>query len=90
MRIRYTRRALLQLDGIYDHAAAGNAAAAEDVIAATQSLIENLACLPRLGRATDETDVYRIVPARLPYRIFYRLQDQEIIILRILRGVQAD
>jgi plasmid stabilization system protein ParE len=88
MRIRYTRRALFQLDGIYDHAAGDNAA--EEVIAATQSSIENLSCFPRLGRATDETDIYRIVPARLPYSIFYRLQDQEIIILRILRGVQPD
>ena len=33
MRIRYTRRALFQLDGIYDHAAGDNAA--EEVIAAT-------------------------------------------------------
>ena len=90
MRIRYTRRALFQLDGIYDHAAGDNGGAAEDVIAATQSSIENLSRFPRLGRATDETDVYRIVPARLPYSIFYRLQDQEIIILRILRGVQPD
>ena len=89
MRIRYSRRALFQLDGIYDHAAGDNAAAAE-VIAATQGSIENLARFPRLGRPTDQTDVYRIVPARLPYSIFYRLQDQEIIILRILRGVQPD
>ncbi len=89
MRIRYTRRALLQLDGIYDHAA-GNNAAATEVIAATQSSIENLTQFPRLGRATDETDVYRIMVSRLPYRIFYRLQDQEIIILRILRVVQTD
>jgi plasmid stabilization system protein ParE len=89
MRIRYTRRALFQLDGIYDHVAGENGAAAE-VIASTQSSIENLTQFPRLGRATDETDIYRIVPARLPYSIFYRLQDQEIIILRILRGVQPD
>jgi plasmid stabilization system protein ParE len=89
MKIRYTRRALFQLDGIYDHVKGDNAAAAE-VIASTQSSIENLTQFPRLGRATDETDIYRIVPARLPYSIFYRLQDQEIIILRILRGVQPD
>ena len=89
MRIRYSRRALFQLDGIYDHVAADNGAAAE-VIASTQSSIEHLTSFPRLGRPTDETDVYRIVPARLPYSIFYRLQDQEIIILRILRGVQPD
>ena len=89
MRIRYTRRALFQLDGIYDHAAGDNAVSNE-VIAATQSSIDNLTRFPRLGRPTDETDVYRIVPARLPYSIFYRLQDQEIIILRILRGVQPD
>ena len=89
MRIRYARRALFQLDGIYDHAAGDNGAAAE-VIASTQSTIENLTSFPRLGRPTDETDVYRIVPPRLPYSIFYRLQDQEIIILRIIRGVQPD
>ena len=89
MRIRYSRRALFQLDGIYDHVAGDKAAAAE-VIASTQSSIENLTQFPRLGRPTDQTDVYRIVPARLPYSIFYRLQDQEIIILRILRGVQPD
>ncbi len=89
MRIRYTRRALFQLDGIYDHVAGDKAAAAE-VIAATQSSIENLSSFPRLGRATDGTDIYRIVPPRLQYSIFYRLQDQEIIILRILRGVQPD
>ena len=89
MRIRYSRRALFQLDGIYDHAAGDNGAAAE-VIASTQGSIENLARFPRLGRPTDQTDVYRIVPARLTYSIFYRLQDQEIVILRILRGVQPD
>ncbi len=90
MMIRYNRRALAQLDGIYDHAAGDSPGAKEDVIAVIQSSIENLSQFPRLGRATDKTDIYRLVSPRLPYRIFYRLQDQEIIILRILRGVQPD
>jgi plasmid stabilization system protein ParE len=42
-----------------------------------------------LGRDTDKTDFYRLAPVRFPYRIFYRLRGDEVIILRVLHGRSA-
>jgi toxin ParE1/3/4 len=90
MKIRYTRRALSQLDEIYGYIAKENPDAAAGVISSIQSAINNLAYFPRLGRATDRPDVYRLVQARFQYRIFYRLRGDEVIILRVLHGAQLD
>jgi len=90
MKIRYTRRALRQLDEIYGYIAKENQNAAAGVISSIQATIDNLAIFPRLGRATDRPNVYRLVQARFPYRIFYRLKDDEVIVLRVLHGAQLD
>jgi plasmid stabilization system protein ParE len=42
--------------------------------------------MPLLGRATDEADVHAIVEPDYLYRVFYRVQGQEVFVIRILHG----
>jgi plasmid stabilization system protein ParE len=45
--------------------------------------IRSLASHPRLGRLTDRTDVYELIVPRLPYKVYYRLDHEEVWILHI-------
>jgi plasmid stabilization system protein ParE len=40
--------------------------------------------LPRLGKTTDEGGVYLIVEPEYLYRVFYRLDRDEVFVIRIL------
>jgi plasmid stabilization system protein ParE len=45
--------------------------------------IRGLASHPRLGRLTDRTDVNELIVPRLPYKIYYRVEHEEVWILHI-------
>jgi toxin ParE1/3/4 len=85
VKIRYTRRAIAQLDSIYSYIEADNPRAAKAVKARIQRAIGRLAQFPYSSRATDRLGV-RVLPiVRYPYLVFYSVDDaaQEVHILRI-------
>jgi toxin ParE1/3/4 len=84
MRVRYTRRALDDLKAIYSYIAADNPKAARAVELVIRRTAGLLADFPHLGVQTERSSQYRGIKAgRYPYRIYYRIRDDEIWIVHI-------
>lgn len=45
--------------------------------------------MPLLGKSTDEMDVHVIIEPEYLYRVFYRVEDQDVLVIRILHGRQS-
>jgi toxin ParE1/3/4 len=86
MKVRYSRRALSQLASVYDYLQQRNQGAAENVVTSIRATIGRLRDMPFLGRMTDEADVHVIVEPDYLHRVFYRVQGQEVFVIRILHG----
>ncbi|MGM0587604.1 MAG: type II toxin-antitoxin system RelE/ParE family toxin [Bacteroidota bacterium] len=87
--IVWTEPALQDLDRIADYIALDNHTAARQLVQNSFDTVDQLVDNPRLGKAVEELEdsVYRelVVP---PCRIFYRLDDQNIFIIHIMRSEQ--
>ncbi|MBC9881171.1 type II toxin-antitoxin system RelE/ParE family toxin [Bradyrhizobium sp. INPA01-394B] len=70
MKLRYTRRARTDIDGLHEYLAEHDKRAAAAVVRRIRSVGQLLAKYPRLGRATDmaAVRVFPIVP--FPYLIY--------------------
>ena len=88
MNIRYSRRALSQLASVHEYLLARNAAAARNVTASIRSTIARLREMPLLGKLTDEADVHVIIEPEFLYRVFYRVEHQQVFVVRILHERQ--
>jgi toxin ParE1/3/4 len=88
MRIAYTRRALSQLASVYEYLSLRNPHAAHNVRASIRATIGRLIHLPRLGKLTDEADVRVLIEPEYLYRVFYRIDGELVIVIRILHGAQ--
>lgn len=82
----WTEPALQQLDAIAEYIALDNPAAASDLVRVVFDKIERLADFPKSGRTPPELpdSVYRevVVP---PCRIFYREDEQRVLLLYVMR-----
>ena len=83
MRVRYTRRALLDLAGIGGYLRERNPSAAERVEAAIRSSIEMLAHFPRIGRDRPELHARSLGVPRYLYTVYYRIRGKRVSILDI-------
>ena len=88
MRVRYTATALRELDGILAYIADRNAAAAASVRARVEDLVEQLSNFPFLAQETELKGVRRVPLGSYPYNIFYIVDVDEIVILRIRHGAR--
>ena len=88
MRLHYSRRALSQLASVYEYVSSRSPKAANQVTASITTTIARLKRLPLLGRATDERDVRMIVEPIYFYRVFYRMDGEVVVVIRILHGRQ--
>jgi toxin ParE1/3/4 len=83
MRIRYTPRARNDLDMIYrfldDHSPVG----ARTVKAAIDRRINLLASMPFIAPTTEESGVYELPIIRYPYKVYYRVANDEVRIVHI-------
>lgn len=88
MKVRYSPRALAQLEEIHKYIAEYNPRAAAAVVARIQDLCEKLGEFPGMGAATDHPGVRMVPVVRYPYLIFYVVvaQSSEVRILRIRHG----
>ena len=83
MKVRYTKTALRELDGIFAYIFERNRAAAAAVVDRVIRLGALLGEFPLFGHGTDEPGV-RVVPlVRYPFLIFYAVGDEEVVILHV-------
>jgi len=85
VKVGYSRRALAQLDDIYDYIAADDLAVAAAVIRRIESIVFLIGRFPAMGRPTGLADIRAMSARPYPYVIFYKVMSErdEIRILRV-------
>lgn len=88
MKVRYSRRALRQIEEIHRYISERNPRAATRVIVRIEELCEKLGEFPGMGHATDRSDIRVLPVVRYPYLIFYTVvaSGEEVRILRVRHG----
>lgn len=88
-RIIWTEPALQELDEIADYISLDNPTAARKLVREAFKRVDYLAHYPKSGKRVEEFDesVYReiVLP---PCRIFYRLSDEIVFIIHVIREEQ--
>jgi toxin ParE1/3/4 len=87
MKLRYTERAIADLEAIQSYITEHNPTASVAVGVRIRAAIENLADFPGIGRARDaKTRVLPIVT--YPYAVYYSVDDKakEVVIIHIRHG----
>jgi addiction module RelE/StbE family toxin len=82
MRIRYTPRARDDLDSIFSYLVEYSPASAIRLERLNIQMIDGLRDFPEIGPATDSGARVLLV-GRFPYRVFYRVEGDEVQILHI-------
>ena len=80
MRLRYTREALADLDGVLDHIVELSPQGARRVQKRIQTIIDLLLRHPQIGQMTSRRGMRRMIASPYPYLIFYRATEDEIVI----------
>ena len=84
MNLRWDARALQDLRDIRSYIAVhASAAAADRVRQHLRSRIFRLLTNPHIGAATTNPEVRILPPTRYPYRIYYTVQRDDVVILHI-------
>jgi toxin ParE1/3/4 len=84
MRLRWTPRALRDIDEIGAYIAAEDSLAAERVVARVVEAAERLAALPQSGRPGRVAETRELVVTGLPYILVHMIGEEEIAILSIM------
>lgn len=83
MRVVFTPLALTDIRAIHDYIAADNPPAAGRTVARIRRAVESLETFPELGRAWEGGPTRALSIAGIPYRVHYRVRDEELQILRV-------
>ena len=84
LKVRLHRRARADLRSIHNFLLqSANARAADRVRAHLMRRIMQLSRLPNTGTSTSESKIRVLASTRYPYRIYYTVQRNEVIILHI-------
>lgn len=83
MRVRYTPRARDDLDTIYSYLEVQSPAAAAAVLRRIRARIDQLANFPLIAPMTELADVRGLPIVRYPYQAYYRIIDDEVVILHV-------
>lgn len=83
MKVRFTPRAFSDLDVIRSYISQFNPTAAGRVITLIEKIAKRLGDFPESGQHTDELDTRIAFSPRYPYRIYYRIVADEVVILHI-------
>ena len=83
MRVRFTPSAFADLDIIRTYINQFNPTAAGRVVSLIEKIALRLGDFPESGQSSDELGVRVAFSTRYPYRIYYRIGPDEIVILHI-------
>ena len=88
MRLRYTRRALAELDEVLAYIAERSPQGAHHVRARIHAIINLVVQHPDIGRLTSKGCLRRIGASPYPYLIFYCVVGDEIVIHGVRHGAR--
>jgi plasmid stabilization system protein ParE len=90
MRLRFTPRAIANIEAIGDYIRQRNPAAALRIRAAIYESVENLILFPRAGRRQKTEGVRKIVTRKYRYIVYYTIDEDagEIVILNVKHPAQ--
>ena len=84
MRVRYTPRARVDVEAIFSYLDSRNPAAARVMKRQIERAAAALKVSPYLGAVIDRSSDFRSLRAgRYPYRLYYRIRDDEVWIVHI-------
>jgi addiction module RelE/StbE family toxin len=83
MNVVYAPRALRDLEHIAAYLIERSPSGAATVLAAIKSTISTLSFFPQIGRLVDDAGHRRLPVPRYPYVIFYRLAEDQLLVLHI-------
>jgi toxin ParE1/3/4 len=83
MNVRYTVRAFADRETIFDYLEKRNPSAALNVKRSIEETIAALAWHPRIGQPTNKPGIYELTVPRRPYKVYYRIDGDEIWIVHI-------
>ncbi|MCG5235711.1 type II toxin-antitoxin system RelE/ParE family toxin [Xanthobacter oligotrophicus] len=81
--LRYSRRALDDLDAIFTHITRDSPNGAATVVRRIQNAVDALRDFPSSGRPTARKDIRLLTVSGLPFRIFYLLRPKMVIVLHV-------
>lgn len=91
MRVRFSKRALAQLDAILLELNDVNPPAARRFEQRIRSIVQRIGRFPRGFQEVEKRPGVRRVPlVRYPYLVFYRVVDDEVVVLRIIHGARKE
>ena len=88
MRVRYTRRAFADREAIFDYLDQRDPRAARNVKAFIKKKIADLSYSPRRARIVRDLGVHALWLGRYPYIVYYRVQNDEVVIVHIRHGAR--
>jgi addiction module RelE/StbE family toxin len=88
MRVRYSRRAISDLENIRQYISKNNPKAAWVVASFIRRSIRVLEEWPYRGRATEVENVRRLVVANYPYVVFYQVRRHDVVVLSAMHTAQ--
>lgn len=83
MKVSFTPLALTDLRAIHDYIAADNLAAASRTLGRIRRAVSSLETFPELGRPWEGGPTRALSLAGIPYRVHYRVREDELQILRV-------
>jgi plasmid stabilization system protein ParE len=88
VRLRYTPRALAELDEVLTYIGAHSPRGASRVQARIQAIANLLAEYPGAGQTTSNPRLRRIVTTPYPYLLFYEATEEEVIVIGVRHGAR--
>lgn len=91
MRVRFSKGALAQLDEILSELNEVNPSAAQRFEWRIRSIVQRIGRFPQGYQEVEERPGVRRVPlVRYPYLMFYRVSDDDVVVLRIIHGARKE
>jgi toxin ParE1/3/4 len=83
MRIRYTKAAFAEREAIFAYLNERSPQTAREVVGLIAQRIAALPEHPFKGHRTDRKGILTLWIAPLPYRVFYRIDDEDLVVIHI-------
>lgn len=83
MRVRYTLRAFADREEIFNYIDQRSPSGAQAVKSDIVRAIRRLEWFPRSAPVTDEPAIHELIVPRRPYKVYYRIEGNEVWIVHI-------